>query len=36
VKSCDRIILLADGEIVDEGTYEDLRTRNVTFREMTG
>jgi ATP-binding cassette subfamily C protein len=36
VKSCDRIILLADGEIVDEGTYEDLRSRNVTFREMTG
>jgi ATP-binding cassette subfamily C protein len=36
VKSCDRIILLADGEIVDEGSYEDLRNRNVTFREMTG
>lgn len=36
VKSCDRIILLADGKIVDEGNYEELRTRNVTFREMTG
>lgn len=36
VKSCDRIILLSDGEIVDEGSYEDLRNRNVTFREMTG
>lgn len=36
VKSCDRIILLADGEIVDEGSYEDLRNRNLTFREMTG
>jgi ATP-binding cassette subfamily C protein len=36
VKSCDRIILIANGEIIDEGSYEDLRGRNVTFREMTG
>ena len=36
VKNCDRIILLSDGEIVDQGNYEDLRDRNVTFREMTG
>jgi ATP-binding cassette subfamily C protein len=36
VQGCDRVILLADGEIVDQGGYEELRDRNRTFREMTG
>ncbi len=36
VQGCDRVILLADGEIVDQGGYEELRDRNLTFREMTG
>lgn len=36
VKNCDRVILLEKGEIRDEGTYEELRERNVTFRRMTG
>ncbi len=36
VQNCDRVILLAAGEIVDQGRYEELRDRNRTFREMTG
>jgi ATP-binding cassette subfamily C protein len=36
VQNCDRVILLADGVIADQGTYEELRDRNRTFREMTG
>jgi ATP-binding cassette subfamily C protein len=36
VQGCDRVILLADGVIVDQGGYDELRDRNRTFREMTG
>ena len=36
VQGCDRVILLADGDIIDQGGFEELRDRNRTFREMTG
>ena len=35
VKNCDRIILLDNGRIADEGDYEELQDRNLTFRQMT-
>lgn len=35
VKSCDRIILLEAGKITDEGSYDELQERNVTFRRMS-
>jgi ATP-binding cassette, subfamily B, bacterial PglK len=35
VRNCDRIILLDDGKIADEGTYEELQDRNSMFRQMT-
>ena len=34
VKQCDTIYLLAGGEVVDAGSYEDLSKRNITFRRM--
>lgn len=34
VKQCDIIYLLANGEVVDAGSYEDLSQRNITFRRM--
>lgn len=36
VVNCDRILLMSDGRIADEGTYEELRDRNVEFRRMSG
>lgn len=36
VQGCDRIILLANGRMVDQGTYSELRYRNRKFREMSG
>lgn len=35
VKDSDRIILLEDGRIADQGTYTELQQRNPTFRLMT-
>lgn len=34
VERCDRLVLLHDGAIVDDGTFMDLATRNPGFREM--
>ena len=34
VKQCDTIYMLADGQVVDQGSYEELAERNVTFRRM--
>lgn len=34
VKQCDRIYLLADGEVVDHGSYEELASRNTIFQRM--
>jgi ATP-binding cassette subfamily C protein len=36
VKNCDRILLVSGGELADEGTFDDLRKRNLEFRKMTG
>lgn len=36
VQECDRILLVSDGGIADQGTFEDLRKRNLEFRKMTG
>ena len=30
--SCDQIVLMRDGRIADQGTFEDLRSRNAEFR----
>tara|TARA_R110001606_G_C15403445_1_gene653637 strand:+ start:1634 stop:3442 length:1809 start_codon:yes stop_codon:yes gene_type:complete len=34
VKQCDTIFLLADGEVIDQGSYDELSKRNITFRRM--
>lgn len=34
VRKCDSIYLLADGKVVDHGTYEELEKRNDVFRRM--
>ena len=34
IKMSDKIILMADGELEDIGSYNDLATRNDNFREM--
>ena len=34
VKQCDTIFLLANGSVVDQGSYEELSKRNITFRRM--
>jgi len=34
VKQCDTIFLLANGSVVDQGSYEELSKRNTTFRRM--
>ena len=34
VRDCDRILLLDDGIISQEGTYEELMASNELFREM--
>ena len=34
VKQCDTIFLLANGEVVDQGNYDELSKRNTTFRRM--
>lgn len=36
VVNCDRILLMSHGRIADEGTYDDLRERNIEFRQMSG
>ncbi|MCF1711090.1 ABC transporter ATP-binding protein/permease [Tabrizicola sp. J26] len=36
VKNCDVIFLLEHGRLVAQGTYEELRAGNETFRRMTG
>jgi len=34
VKQCDAIYLLADGQVVDHGTYDELATNNAVFQRM--
>ncbi len=34
IKHCDRIILLSDGHIVEDGTYDDLIAKNGLFAEL--
>jgi ATP-binding cassette, subfamily B, bacterial PglK len=34
VKKCDVIYLLADGHVIDHGSYTELMARNDTFRQM--
>ena len=36
VKNCDVIFLLEHGRLVAQGSYEELRAGNETFRRMTG
>lgn len=36
VVDCDRIFLMSDGVVADEGTFQELRERNLEFRRMTG
>ena len=34
VKQCDRIYLMADGRVIDEGAFDDLAHRNAVFQRM--
>ncbi|MEC9483019.1 MAG: ABC transporter ATP-binding protein [Halomonas sp.] len=34
VKQCDSIYLLADGQVVDQGSYDELSERNAIFQRM--
>ena len=34
VKQCDLIYLMENGKIIDQGTYNDLATRNIKFKRM--
>ena len=34
VKQCDSIYLLAEGRVVDQGTYSELAARNTIFQRM--
>ena len=34
VQKCDQIYFMEEGEIVDQGTYDDLVKRNKTFKKM--
>jgi ABC-type bacteriocin/lantibiotic exporter with double-glycine peptidase domain len=34
VRHCDRIVVLEEGKIVEEGTYDDLMTRQGKFYEL--
>jgi len=34
VKQCDRIYLMADGRVIDEGAFDDLAHRNAVFQKM--
>ena len=36
VKNCDSIFLLENGEIIDEGAYDELFNRSLLFQEMAG
>jgi ABC-type multidrug transport system fused ATPase/permease subunit len=36
VENCDSIVLLEGGKVSDMGSYDELRKRNSTFRQMTG
>lgn len=36
IRSCDRVLLLRQGELVDTGSYADLIDRNADFRAMAG
>ena len=35
VKNCDTIFLLERGEMIDQGTFDELVERNITFKEMS-
>lgn len=34
VMMCDRLVMMLDGNIVDQGTFAELRDRNAQFRQM--
>ena len=34
IRQCDRIIMLEDGKIIEDGTYEELLAKNGKFAEM--
>jgi ATP-binding cassette, subfamily B, bacterial PglK len=36
VRQCDKIYLLKDGEVIDQGSYDDLNTSNKIFQQMIG
>ncbi len=36
VRNCDSIFLLQNGEIIDEGSYDELFNRSLLFQEMAG
>lgn len=36
VKSCDRLVWLANGRVVDIGSFEDLQRRSTDFKALTG
>jgi ABC-type multidrug transport system fused ATPase/permease subunit len=35
IKDCDNIILIDSGKIIDSGNYQELISKNITFREMS-
>ncbi len=35
VENCDRLYFMKNGQVVDSGTYEELRAKNAEFKEMT-
>lgn len=34
IKNCDQIFLFKNGHVVDQGTYDELMEKNVTFKKM--
>ncbi|MBA2778681.1 ABC transporter ATP-binding protein [Billgrantia kenyensis] len=34
VRKCDRIYLMENGQVIDQGSYDELNTRNLMFRRM--
>jgi HlyD family secretion protein len=34
VQQCDCIYLLANGQVVDQGSYDELHQRNAVFQRM--
>lgn len=35
IRNCDRIVVLREGEIVEEGTYSDLKKKGGYFSQLS-